>query len=460
VRRADSNLGRVTDSLLFQKFAGGSGGTSDEDDNNDDAVERSDELAFYYEYLTLLLESNNAARKERHLVREWCILSTSKGWVEGNDPIQTRTNRLQKFVQVASSSRRATTDDGNENNVNQEGPPKGYYRNLLMLIDLSIDIGNYTLALDLVAEIIRHPRMITLPLHSSSSFSSLMAISTRSAKLSRTLVHLRLIAAVAIKDDGNGKGGRDDQRRRRHPINIILLRRVIDLFQEMAGMSSPSSSSDGVGQARICVVVDELLDILESCDHDSSNDQDNSSNDDGNDDNDGNDGSEPQRPIAVNHYSNTIIIEKETSFLHLITHDAPPSVVLAVLSRWSKITRHLSFSSNTIDRPPNNNDAGAVIHSTLRIALTKGAKDGLNNVDSREISTALLSIRRVRANERGGDYLLGDNGDFGGVVVDRGRRMVHRGHGPMMERSQRRGGRRMEKRIWQNMLTGTAVIDK
>jgi len=60
---------------------------------------------------------------------------------------------------------------------------------------------------------------------------------------------------------------------------------------------------------------------------------------------------------------------------------------------------------------------------------------------------------------RGGAYLLGDNGDFGGVA-DR-RRMVHRGRGMAVttERSRRRGDR-MEKSIWQNMLQGTAMIDK
>jgi hypothetical protein len=89
----------------------------------------------YYKYLTLLLkaeEGNDAARLDADLVKEWCELSVSYYLTKKDDKF------LQNFRSVASSAQ----------------GPIAVHRDLPMLMDLSMNLGDPALATDLAQEII------------------------------------------------------------------------------------------------------------------------------------------------------------------------------------------------------------------------------------------------------------------------------------------------------------------
>lgn len=268
-------------------------------DNDTNGVE-SKEIVFYYDYLSLLLDSNECARRESNLVREWCILSTSKLLKFDH------AKRLLNFVKVASKQGREK---------------QNYHRDLHFLIDLSMKISNHILVLELATEII----------YNAKDYSD-------SKIFLQTLSYLRHISAILIKDSH-----KDQQ----HSIDVISIRQIIILIQEM-GESSWELCRGSVS------MVDEFLGILELCDDVGDIDED-----------------------SANQSRN--LTHKEKSFLNLIADNAPPHDVLTVLSRWSKT-----------------NLSSAFIYQILRTCVKRGVEDGVN----KEISGALLRIQKVRSDKR------------------------------------------------------------
>jgi len=219
--------------------------------------------------------------------------------------------------------------------------------------------------------------------------------------LHRTIVCLRAIAEVAVDGRGAGRG----------EIDAVLMRRVVVLFRDMAG-AAPSVG----GGACVDVVVDELVDVLERCGVCGEGDG--------------------ERSVGV----------RERSFVALVTRHVAPLDVMRILARWSK-TDSLSGGGG---------GGGGVVYPALRMALERGARDGVDDLDGDrgEISGALVRIRRVRADERrwdGGGGMGGGGGMYGAS-----------GLGGAMKGNRRWGGndRTTKMGIWQGVLRGTAVIDK
>jgi len=93
--------------------------------------------SYYYNYLTLLLDvsgGSDIARKDKELMKEWCTLSIMD---------ESDVDRMANFKFVALN-----TEESMANQL--------YYRDLPMLLDLSMNIHDYFLSLSLVEEIVKH----------------------------------------------------------------------------------------------------------------------------------------------------------------------------------------------------------------------------------------------------------------------------------------------------------------
>uniref|UniRef100_A0A7S4JXR0 Nuclear pore complex protein Nup85 n=1 Tax=Odontella aurita TaxID=265563 RepID=A0A7S4JXR0_9STRA len=171
---------------------------------------------FYYSYLSYLLdpeEGNEGARRDHSLVEEWCQLSISDH--QFKDTSGGTVDKLNNFHSVASKK----GDDW-----------VLYHRDLPMLMDLSMEIGDIELALDLATEI------ITQPPHCHNSNDLL-----------RALLHLRFIGESTIQSSDLAD---------RHSLQV--LRRTILNFNMMA-TSKLESARKSISMS------EELIRLLESC---------------------------------------------------------------------------------------------------------------------------------------------------------------------------------------------------
>lgn len=144
--------------------------------------------SFYFNYMSSLLhheEGNDAARRDRELVREWCLmLSSQENTKEAGEDWKRKC-----FLHIASR------DD--ESSIL-------YHRDLPFLMDTSTKMSEYSLALDIANEIVqsikyRHNKQV----------------------LEDVLNHLKTISCVAIKgSDGD--------------LNTTLLGQVITFFNVLA----------------------------------------------------------------------------------------------------------------------------------------------------------------------------------------------------------------------------------
>jgi len=127
------------------------------------ACESEKGLAQYYKYLSLLLDPTDGSDEARHnkeLVCEWSEWSSSNLYTVGN---------LENFYTVAS----------NENE-------HLYFRDLPSLLNMSMNINDYDLRLDLVNEIISHP-----------------SYGIDTVVISSVLNHLRLMGNAMITQKGD-----------------------------------------------------------------------------------------------------------------------------------------------------------------------------------------------------------------------------------------------------------------
>jgi hypothetical protein len=93
-----------------------------------------DDAVALYSYLSMLMESNNAARMDENLVLEWCNMSVSSQFQH-----EKSDDQLRNFMKVAKCD--------NLSHVQ-------YFRDLSFLIDASVKINDSSLTLDLAHEIV------------------------------------------------------------------------------------------------------------------------------------------------------------------------------------------------------------------------------------------------------------------------------------------------------------------
>lgn len=93
-----------------------------------------DDAIALYSYLSMLMESNNAARMDENLVLEWCNMSVSNKFQH-----EKSDDQLRNFMKVAKCD--------NLSHVQ-------YFRDLSFLIDASVKINDSSLTLDLAHEIV------------------------------------------------------------------------------------------------------------------------------------------------------------------------------------------------------------------------------------------------------------------------------------------------------------------
>ncbi len=144
--------------------------------------------SFYFIYMCSLLhheEGNDAARRDKELVKEWCLMLSSQEDTENEDEELNR----ECFLHIASR------DD--ESSIL-------YHRDLPFLMDTSTKMSEFGLALDIANEIVqsmryRHNKQI----------------------LEDVLKHLRTISDVAVK-------GNDGE------LNATLLSQIITFFNVLA----------------------------------------------------------------------------------------------------------------------------------------------------------------------------------------------------------------------------------
>jgi hypothetical protein len=103
-------------------------------DENTLKTMKSNDAVVLYSYLTMLMESSNAARMDENLVLEWCNMSVSNDFQH-----EKSDDQLRNFMKVAKCD--------NLSHVQ-------YFRDLSFLIDASVKINNSSLMLDLAQEII------------------------------------------------------------------------------------------------------------------------------------------------------------------------------------------------------------------------------------------------------------------------------------------------------------------
>jgi hypothetical protein len=177
-----------------------------------------DDLRFYYDYLTLLMEQSHSARADCNLVQEWCNLSTLP------DVSWDMEKRQENLMKVASK--------------NPKEKYHAFHRDLLFLIDLSMGIRNYALALKLIDEVIER----------ANRFNDDIA-------LKKTQTHLRRAAVEAINSP------QDDY----HDIDVVLIGEVIRLLNKLA-LAIPKKYKSLIN------VSDELIFLLKYARQESNND--------------------------------------------------------------------------------------------------------------------------------------------------------------------------------------------
>jgi len=164
----------------------------------------------YFEYLSMLLdpdEGSDGARRNRELVKEWCILSTSSR----DDAF------VDNFVKVSSKRLHYW---------------RMYYRDLPFLLDLSMSIRNYALALELCTEIIDSPA------------------ATTGADLHEIINHLRFIGKQIISSTVDESD---------NTVSTLLLQQVIGAFNALQSSKFEDWRSS-------IWVPEELFSLLMLCD--------------------------------------------------------------------------------------------------------------------------------------------------------------------------------------------------
>jgi len=144
--------------------------------------------SFYYNYMSSLLhheEGNDAARRDKELVKEWCSMLSSQEYTNKAD----EDWKKKCFLYIASRD--------NESSIL-------YHRDLPFLMDISTKMSEFGIALDIANEIVkstkyRHNKQI----------------------LEDVLNHLKTISCVAIK-------GSDDE------MNTALLGQIITFYNVLA----------------------------------------------------------------------------------------------------------------------------------------------------------------------------------------------------------------------------------
>ena len=143
---------------------------------------------FYFKYMSSMLhheEGNDAARRDRELVKEWCLMFMSEEDTENEDEDLNR----ERFLHIASRDDESSTL---------------YHRDLPFLMDTSTKMSEFGLVLDIANEIVqsrryRHNKQV----------------------LEDVLKHLQTISDVAVK-------GNDGE------LNANLLSQIITFFNVLA----------------------------------------------------------------------------------------------------------------------------------------------------------------------------------------------------------------------------------
>lgn len=113
---------------LYKGVDSGSGNDEVIGDLNIDAI------LYYYDYLSLIMDFSIAARNDERLVREWCILSTSRH-LSGREE-EKRKENFRKVV-----------------NIEDSGIQSSFTRDLPLLLDLSMQDMNHSTALKIMTDI-------------------------------------------------------------------------------------------------------------------------------------------------------------------------------------------------------------------------------------------------------------------------------------------------------------------
>ena len=165
--------------------------------------------SFFFKYMSSLLhheEGNDAARRDRDLVKEWCEIMLS------SQENSSESRNRECFLHIASR---------------EEDSSVLYHRDLPFLLDTSVKMSEFSLALDIANEIVqsiryRHNKQV----------------------LTDVLQHLRFISDIAVK-------GRDNE------LNSNLLSQIITFFNILAPCLEKH-------QYEIDIVA-ELTNLLEQC---------------------------------------------------------------------------------------------------------------------------------------------------------------------------------------------------
>mmetsp|Transcript_4757 Transcript_4757/g.9803 ORF Transcript_4757/g.9803 Transcript_4757/m.9803 type:complete len:896 (-) Transcript_4757:78-2765(-) len=184
------------------------------------------EPQFYFKYLSSLMhheDGNDSAKREKTLVKEWCLMLSSPEKLDLNNV----NSSVEAFFHVASKSDESSNF---------------YHRDISFLMDISMRMSQFGLALDLANEIL-----------SDSN------IRTDKQSMLTVVRHLRTIADVAIRGN-NGV------------LNTALLSQVIAFFNVI----SPCM----IEQSFEFTTATELTTLLNQCvaselDHDDANATDN-----------------------------------------------------------------------------------------------------------------------------------------------------------------------------------------
>mmetsp|Transcript_23209 Transcript_23209/g.64340 ORF Transcript_23209/g.64340 Transcript_23209/m.64340 type:complete len:1165 (-) Transcript_23209:85-3579(-) len=169
--------------------------------------------SLYYSYLSDLMDpidGHEAARQNFDLVKEFCELS-----VRTRSAKEDEAARTDNFVNIASRS---------------SAVHEKYRRDLMMLLDLSVEIGNRDLALGLVDEIFEDKKL-----------------SSNQEALNRVLTYLRSIGRLALELCSDQST---------ETIGFEIFRRILSLFEKIA--CNPSDIC-----RKLIKVPEELLNLFE-----------------------------------------------------------------------------------------------------------------------------------------------------------------------------------------------------
>ncbi|GFH58296.1 hypothetical protein CTEN210_14772 [Chaetoceros tenuissimus] len=170
------------------------------------------EAILYYIYLSLLMESNHMARMDEYLVKEWCVMSISENFKSDNEA------RIENFMKVANA------DSTSENE---------YYRDLSSLLDMSAQIKNSSLSMQLCEEV------ITSASNEKNSFV-----------ITKCVTMLSQIAFEKIKS-------MKDMKEEEFDFNNIL-HNILELFEKLASINEIAAS-------QVLNLPEELSKMLQAC---------------------------------------------------------------------------------------------------------------------------------------------------------------------------------------------------